>query len=408
MIAHVIVLLAAIGIWCGCTRTPTIPTAPTPADVALASLIVTSRQHVAAAPRSAEAWGRLGQAFHAAELPTQARTCYGHAMQLDPKSARWPHLLGLLLVQDSPVEALTNFARAAKLERPFPGASRYQAGRMLLERGQLNEAQRHLETVAACVPGHGAAHLDLARIHATRGSNDVAFNLLQTAKTNSVTARAALLLLAQIRHRQGDAEEAEDYARQAERLPRLEWQDPYFVEVQSLREDQQAIEDRVNRLLTQGKTGEAEHALWPLMQRAPDAPETLLLLARVRYQQRECVVAEQTLRRHLAMSPESLNGLIQLGLALLCQEKWSDAIEPLRRAVALKPDYAQAHFNLGFALSRQGDSAGAIESLQNALRCNPGDPIIHDVLGEELRKTGRMAESEEHTGRAAKLRGNTR
>src|SRR5437867_806523 len=62
-------------------------------DPQLATLIATSRQAVVMAPKSAEAWGRLGQAFHAADFFAEARVCYGKASELDTRQAGWPHLL---------------------------------------------------------------------------------------------------------------------------------------------------------------------------------------------------------------------------------------------------------------------------------------------------------------------------
>lgn len=396
-------LLLLLLLWAGCSKQPGIPDIPTAGDPTLTSLISTSRTHVAQLPNSAEAWGKLGQAFHAAEFYPQARECYARATQLDPNAGRWFHLLGTLLLQENPEAAITNFQRAANLP-PYPDASRHQLGRVLLERGRMNEGKEQLERVTHGAPNFASAQLDLARIYAARGSNDVAFNLLQDAKTNVYTARAALLLLGQIRHAQGDQEEAEDFSKQAAAAPHAEWPDPYGREVQGLRSDKQAVVDRVNRYLTLGRNEDAEHALWPLLKTAPGDSETLLLLGRIRYQQRECALAEEALRRHLALQPRSLNGLVQLSLALLCQQKWSEATEPLRKATEIKPDYAQAHFNLGFALSRQGETQAAIESLRAALRCNPGDAIIHEVLAEELRRSGATREADQHAQRASDLR----
>src|SRR6185503_9767447 len=103
-----------------------------------------------------------------------------------------------------------------------------------------------------------------------------------------------------------------------------------------------------------------EVLLGRLLAAFPDDPEGLLLLGRLRYLERNCPEAEQAFRRHLRIQPNSLNGLIQLGLSLLCQQRWNDAAAVLDQAITLKPDFAQAHSNLGYARSRAGDSAGAI------------------------------------------------
>ena len=65
---------------------------------------------------------------------------------------------------------------------------------------------------------------------------------------------------------------------------------------------------------------EAEAALARLLASASDDPEGLLLLGRLRYLQRNCPEAEAVLRRHLSARPDSLNGLMQLAFAQLCQQ----------------------------------------------------------------------------------------
>jgi protein O-GlcNAc transferase len=98
-----------------------------------------------------------------------------------------------------------------------------------------------------------------------------------------------------------------------------------------------------------------------------------------------------------------LNGLIQLALSLLGQQRWDEAAATLRHALALKPDFAQAHYNLGYALSRSGNTAGAIASFRDALRSNPGDANTHLALADELARAGQAAEAAVHLDRAAAI-----
>ena len=75
----------------GCTPAPAPPPEVilTSVDPALAQLITTSRQTVVATPQAAEAWGKFGQALHAAEFYPEASASYARALALDPRSARW-------------------------------------------------------------------------------------------------------------------------------------------------------------------------------------------------------------------------------------------------------------------------------------------------------------------------------
>jgi tetratricopeptide (TPR) repeat protein len=354
------------------------------------------------APGSASAWGKLGQAFHAAEFSREARLCYSNAAVLDANDYRWPYLFGLLELGDDAGTAIEHLSRAMELAGPRAEGPRFQLARALIERGQTDRAVSHLQALLTVNPGHAAAHVELARVYLAKNSLREATTELQPALTNSFTMRAALLLAAQIAQRNGQSDTAAQVSRQAASLPRpFDWPDPVLREVQSLRTDRGRLADRANAALQQQRTEEAEAALRMLLLTFPDDPEGLLLLGRLRFQQRRCSEAETALRRHLALQPNSLNGTIQLGLALMCQEKWTNAVEVLELAVKLKPDFAQAYNNLAVACSHSGDVPGAIRAWREALRCNPGDINAHIGLAEELANAGGVEEAKEHIRRAA-------
>lgn len=398
-------LAAFVAALAGCSRGP-LPPSPSLAslDKPLASLIETSRQAVVAAPGSGTAWGRLGQAFQAVEFFAEARQCYGEAMALDPQSARWPHLLGLLQLEDAPEAALRNLERAVTLAGAQTDAPRLRLAQALVERGQEEAAERHLAILLAANPSHAAARLQQARLQLARGRIEEAAGSVAPCLTNAFTARVAVLLMAQLQQRRGDVEGAAQLARRAAAMPRpYEWPDPFVREVQALRGDRQKLEDQVNTLLMQRRLPEAEALVARLLQEHPDGPEGLLLLGRLRYQEQKCPEAEQAFRRHLARQPQSLNGLIQLALSLLCQQRWEEGAATLRQALQLKPDFAQAHYNLGYALARSGDATGAIASYRDALRSSPGDPNTHLALADELARAGQTAEAAVHLERAAAI-----
>jgi tetratricopeptide (TPR) repeat protein len=390
---------------CGGVKAPEPPAIPQGAlDPAMVELIARSREAVLAAPKSAEAWGKFGQALHVVEFFPEARECYGRAMDLDPASPRWIHLLSLLQLQDEPDEAIRGLARAAELAGAQPDAPRVRLIQALVEHGRYDEAASSIRFLLGRNPAHVAARLESARVLLARNEPDRAAENLQPCLTNAYTMRPALLLLSQVRLRQGDSVAAAELSRRAGRMPRpFDWPDPFLREVQALRADRQSLTEQINGLLMQQRLQEAGTALAPLLQARPNDPEVLLMLGRLRFLERKCGEAEAVFRRHLAVLPGSLNGLIQLALAVLCQERWSDAIAILRQAVALKPDFTQAHYNLGYALARMGDSPGAIGSYREALRSSPGDMSVHLALTEELFLSGQPEAASSQLNRAAAL-----
>jgi tetratricopeptide (TPR) repeat protein len=367
-------------------------------------VLESSRTDVLATPTSPEAWGKLGQALHAAEFTTEARACYARAAEIDPTSPRWLHLLALLELPDQPDVAIQHLTRASELSGRDNDAPQFALAHALIERGRFAQAEPHLKRLLAEHPDHAAARLELARVLIGQTNLPAAAEILQPAVTNASTARSATLLLAQIRQREGNSEAATQLSRGAASMPRPgDWPDPFLREVQSLRADHKQLADQVNGLIQGQRTKEAGAILADVLKAAPDDPEGLLLLGRLRYIEKDCLEAEKALRRHLSVQPNSLNGIIQLGLSLLCQQRWRDAAPVFEKAIAIKPDFAQAHANLGYARSRAGDSSGALRSYRTALRCNPGDVNLHISLAEELARIGERAEAARHLDSAAAI-----
>ena len=394
---HVAPILAIAGLLLsGCQRAAEPPTVSTASlDPALASLVTESRRAVLSAPRSAETWGKLGQALHAAEFLPEARQCYRSAAELAPRSPRWPHLLGVLELADDFESGLRHLQRAVELGGAKSGASRLRLSQALLERGRNDEALVHLNLLLAQEPQSQSANLALARASVSGNQLEKAAAILE-----GIPNREATLLLAQIRQRQGNVTESARLVRLAPTLQDTsQTSDPFLNEVLSLRADARSLADHANALLVQRKPAEAEAIITRLLQNYPAEPEGLLLLGRLRYQQQRCAEAEEILRRHLAAQPQSLNGLLQLALAQFCQQRWSEAAFSLKQAVALKPDSAPAHYNLGYALLRTGDSEGGIAALREAVRCDPGDARSRLALADALRRRGDMTGAREQLER---------
>jgi tetratricopeptide (TPR) repeat protein len=390
---------------CGCKDVllpPEIP--PNQLDPALAQVVRVAREKAVAKPDSSEAWGKLGQAFDAADFGPQSIQCYDRAINLDPTSARWHHLLGLRRLREEPELALQNLAEATRLANPTQDAPRIRLAQALIERGRFVEATNQLTPLLSINPAHPAARLEAGRANLSLGNATAAIQWLTPAATNPYTARPALLLLSQAAARMTNSEMAARFARGAATLPKpFDWPDPFLKEVQSLRQDRNRIAEQANALLQQRRVVEAENIVSNLLVQIPNDPEGLLLLGRIRIQQRNCSEAETTLRRLIQIQPDSLNGLIQLGMSLYCQSRWTDAAASFERAIALKPDFAQAHFNLGLSKSKAGEKSAAIQCFKAALRCNPGDVNTHATLAEELLQVGELEQARAHVANALSL-----
>lgn len=368
--------------------------------------MVSLREEVLRHPKNALAWGSLGEWFQAADMPQESVQCYVQAQLLAPREQAWWHLAGPLQWNSQPELGIASLRHAIEVAT---NAAMAQVSRLTLAKGlqvlgRSTEAESELRRLIQDVPLHAEASLQLARLELARNQLTQAETLLGLALTNPYTAGSARIVLSQIRQRQGNTKEAEKWALIGASTPRgFDWPDPFLRHVQHLRDDPAQWEDRVNGLLGQGLYDEAERVLSTLTNRYPNRSTSKLLWGRLRYQQRRCPEAEQWLQSHVTETPDSVNGWVQLGLALTCQEKWIQAIPAFQTALRLKPDFAQAYHNLAVAQWRAGDRKAAAENWKQALRYNPADPNTLSLLAEALLRDHQIEEAQTYIQKALDL-----
>jgi len=108
-------------------------------DPAVAAAVHEAGDAVRKAPRSGEAWGRLGMILLAHNFYAEARTCFARAEQLDPREETWPYLRGALLLTEDPREAVAAFHRAAGLSAE--PVIRMRLAETLLDQGRVDEVE---------------------------------------------------------------------------------------------------------------------------------------------------------------------------------------------------------------------------------------------------------------------------
>jgi tetratricopeptide (TPR) repeat protein len=88
--------------------------------------------------------------------------------------------------------------------------------------------------------------------------------------------------------------------------------------------------------------------------------------------------------------------LLNLGKALINQDKLDDSIELLTKFVQLNPTSDFGFICLGMAHSKAGQIENAIANLRKACELKPRNPFAHRNLGELLAKTGKANEAIPH------------
>lgn len=336
-----------------------------------AQLIQRQMDRVRSTPRSGEAWGVLGATLASFDYRREALFCLETAERFEPGNPRWPHLQATLLAAEAPEEAAARWRRAVALCGSEPDAPRLRLARHLAELGRAEEARREWEALLRDKPGHAPALLALARLAQLRGEPHEALSLASRCTEDARTRKAAWTLTAMLHQRLGDTNAAQRAGARAAALPLDASEMDSFGADASERSDPRDLSDRAQRWLMAGKPAEAAPIIDQLVREHPGFAEGWLLLGRRQLLGQDAAAAERSIRKHLAMEPQSVNGLFQLGMALLAQQKNPDAAEAFEHATRLKPDFGPAFYNLGLARARSGQKREAVPAFRAAIRHNP-------------------------------------
>jgi tetratricopeptide (TPR) repeat protein len=244
----------------------------------------------------------------------------------------------------------------------------------------------------------------VASLQTLLGEAEEAAAWLSPSLNDPHTAKTAHFLQAKIEQQLGQPELARETQLKAQELPPdRSWPDPFASQIHNRRIGLVAWTRDARDLLNQRLYSRARPLISRLVKDYPTAPEPWLLMGRLQLGMNDCSGAEKAFRRHLELAPDSLNGTAQLGVTLLCLQRYSEAVRMFTKAIDLKPDFGEAHFNLGYAQSQLGNARAAIASFRRAIRFNPNfiDPYI--TLADLLQQTGQQQESLALLDQALKL-----
>jgi predicted O-linked N-acetylglucosamine transferase (SPINDLY family) len=136
---------------------------------------------------------------------------------------------------------------------------------------------------------------------------------------------------------------------------------------------------------------------------APDDWRALTRLGLLRVQQRRFELAEEPLRRALALNPSNAEAHTWLGEAMRNAGRIEASIESFREALRTHPGFAPALFNLGLALAEAKDPVGAKDAWTRFLALRPGDARVRRELARAALEQGDLEESESWLGQHLSL-----
>jgi Flp pilus assembly protein TadD len=99
----------------------------------------------------------------------------------------------------------------------------------------------------------------------------------------------------------------------------------------------------------------------------------------------------------------SASRLVNRGVQLAADERWTHALAAFREAAARDPRLVEAHLDLGVALVRVGQHEEGTRSLRRALQLDPALAEAHAALGLSLLATSRPEDAAAELAAAARL-----
>lgn len=113
--------------------------------------------------------------------------------------------------------------------------------------------------------------------------------------------------------------------------------------------------------------------------------------------------AEGHYRKAIAMRPDYVDALSNLGVLLGRMERWTESIEMHRKAAAFAPRLAAVHFNLGTAFFSDGQFSQAVESLAKAIDLDKSNSRYRNNIASALMQLRKDKGAESHLREAIQL-----
>jgi len=143
----------------------------------------------------------------------------------------------------------------------------------------------------------------------------------------------------------------------------------------------------------QGRLDEAQALYRQILDRQPDQPQALSLLAMILVDRGDDAEAEAVVLRHLAVRPNDGASSHLLGQLRARQGDDPAAVEQFQRAAQWRPGLAPIHNDLGVALHRLGRNDEAMTALERAVELDPEYGAARGNLGVVLLELGRFGDA---------------
>jgi tetratricopeptide (TPR) repeat protein len=305
-----------------------------------------------------DAYGKLGQVYHAYSLTAPARDCYFNATALAPNDFRWIYLTAKLDQHDGQFEAAIGRFSLARSLRPDYVAASVNLGNMFLELNRLSDAEGAFAKALEIEKNNPAALYGMGQVSAANRKYAEAVRYFEQTLAQVPGANRVHYSLAMAYRGLGNAEKAKIHLAQ-----------------------QGTVGVRVSDPLVDG------------LQDLIAGERVYLSRGKIAFEARRYAEAANEFRKAVAIKPDSVTARVNLGAALSQTGDLKGAAEQFEEVLRLEPGKATAHYNLGIILAVQNKHEEAIAHLRSVLSVEPNDTTARFLLAQQLNKSGKADEA---------------
>ena len=338
-----------------------------------------------AAPNEAAALNLLGTVRAQQGKLDEAENLLRRAAKIDPAFVPvHMNLAFLYVLKNLPEKTISELKEVVRLD-PNNIEANYKLGRLLLSRGQIDEA------IAIIEKGKSTSVVFLTLL----GDAYLKKRILDKAEENYLRARDAqkdnvdaILGLARVSQSRDDTKTALEYLAQARQIAGNSPDLRYKVGVAGL------------------GLGVFDDALADLAQAAklkPDEPAYLIALGAAWLKKADLFAGEQFFRRALKLQPDNPQAQLYLGYVLYKQKKFIEAKPYLEKTSKADPSLPEPFYYLGLILQEENEDEQAVVMLEKAIALLPSFANAHVTLGASYLKLKDYARAQRELELGAKL-----
>jgi tetratricopeptide (TPR) repeat protein len=346
-------------------------------------------------PRDGAAAGRLAMMLHAYEQYALAAVYYRRAVQVEPDTAAWTYLAGLVDAELGRTgAAVARLRRAIALDGTYLPA-RLRLADVLLNAGNLQESRLEFESILRDYPELAVARYGLGRVLTALGDRPAATAEYERAVASAPQFGPAAYALALAYRDAGmndrAAAQLEVYRRSARSRPAVP--DPWLDEVRSLAGTARTLIAQGARAAREGRLDEAIALHLKAIAADPADPQAHVNLISLYGRSGRADDAEQHYQAALRLQGSLAEAHYNYGVLRASQGRYDEAADAFRRALDADPFHARAHNNLGALLARQGHGDRAAAHFRQALASDPAHAGARFALGGLLLAAGKAREA---------------